>query len=219
VSGCDLCQIFCTKPHFQCIVYRERNQRTDSEDVLEIFEARFAEFTLVMRWGLITRILPARFFIHPDHHLFFLKPSTRKMSSANLESFTQNITLPLIKELLDPDFLNVLLPPPAAPVKPDVSMQDSPNTTPVLAASNPMMDVLVGTAHQTLTANRAPAYRSTLNATLDAFQAMNAHAYGTDNIDHNLKKSWEEDPELTLRIIWNLRSIHDGKSEKEAFYR
>ncbi|EEB97578.1 hypothetical protein MPER_03073, partial [Moniliophthora perniciosa FA553] len=34
-----------------------------------------------------------------------------------------------------------------------------------------------------------------------------------------LPKPWEEDPALTFRLIWQLRSIHDGKSEKEAFYR
>ena len=32
-------------------------------------------------------------------------------------------------------------------------------------------------------------------------------------------QAWAEDPDLTLKIIWNLRSIHDGKSEKEGFYR
>jgi hypothetical protein len=34
-----------------------------------------------------------------------------------------------------------------------------------------------------------------------------------------LAKAWEEDPSLTLRIIWNTRSIHNGKGDKELFYR
>lgn len=38
-------------------------------------------------------------------------------------------------------------------------------------------------------------------------------------VDRFLGSAWEEDPNLTLRIIWNTRSIHDGKGEKELFYR
>jgi len=34
-----------------------------------------------------------------------------------------------------------------------------------------------------------------------------------------LRKSWEADALLTVKIIFNLRSIHEGKSEREGFYR
>ncbi|PPQ86401.1 hypothetical protein CVT25_003581, partial [Psilocybe cyanescens] len=37
-------------------------------------------------------------------------------------------------------------------------------------------------------------------------------------LEQTLSNSWNEDPAWILRIIWNLRSIHDGKGEKEAFY-
>lgn len=33
-----------------------------------------------------------------------------------------------------------------------------------------------------------------------------------------LNKSWSANPDLTLRLIFCLRSIHDGKSEKNTFY-
>lgn len=33
-----------------------------------------------------------------------------------------------------------------------------------------------------------------------------------------LNKSWRANPDLTLRLIFCLRSIHDGKSEKNTFY-
>jgi len=68
-----------------------------------------------------------------------------------------------------------------------------------------------------LTENQSPAYRSTLSPTLDLFSA----GYNIDGVHlHSLlKNSWESDPAVTLRIIYNLRSIHDGKSEKESFYR
>ncbi|KIJ06903.1 hypothetical protein PAXINDRAFT_51147, partial [Paxillus involutus ATCC 200175] len=34
-----------------------------------------------------------------------------------------------------------------------------------------------------------------------------------------LENAWSEDPVLTVRIIWNARSIHDGKGDKELFDR
>ncbi|KIJ09162.1 hypothetical protein PAXINDRAFT_87872 [Paxillus involutus ATCC 200175] len=34
-----------------------------------------------------------------------------------------------------------------------------------------------------------------------------------------LENAWAEDPALTLRMIWSARSIHDGKGDKELFYR
>ncbi|KAJ7472643.1 hypothetical protein FB451DRAFT_1036014 [Mycena latifolia] len=80
------------------------------------------------------------------------------------------------------------------------------------------MDALRESSHRTLTENNAPAYDSTLSATLDAFQSLTPYSYG-GKVGKLLGKAWAEDPELTLKIIWNLRSIHDGKSEKEGFYR
>lgn len=38
-------------------------------------------------------------------------------------------------------------------------------------------------------------------------------------IDSVLARAWAEDPALTLKIIWNTGSIHDGKGDKELFYR
>ncbi|KAJ7500326.1 hypothetical protein B0H11DRAFT_2155591 [Mycena galericulata] len=80
------------------------------------------------------------------------------------------------------------------------------------------MDALREFSHRTHTENGAPAYDSTLSATLDAFQHLTRFSYGT-RVEELLEKAWVEDPTLTLKIIWNLRSIHEGKSEREAFYR
>ncbi|KAG5653115.1 hypothetical protein H0H81_002182 [Sphagnurus paluster] len=124
----------------------------------------------------------------------------------------QTVTLPPIPELHDPNFLDVLL-----PVK-ETSPQKSESSTLIAgedASKNLMMDALKGTAHQTLTQNLAPTYDSTGSPTLDAFQFLASEA----DVKKHLDPAWAEDPELTLRIIWNLRSIHDGKGNKEAFYR
>jgi hypothetical protein len=123
---------------------------------------------------------------------------------------SQNITLPFIPELYDNDYLQILL-----PVSPNV---ESKIPAPSAAPKNAMMEALKSTAHQTLTENAAMAYSSTLVATLDAFQGLTRYTFSQE-VDKYLSKSWAEDQDITLRIIWNLRSIHDGKGENEVFYR
>ncbi|KAJ6512554.1 hypothetical protein C8R45DRAFT_1059263 [Mycena sanguinolenta] len=81
-----------------------------------------------------------------------------------------------------------------------------------------MMDALQQFSHRTQTQNSAPAYDSTSSPTLDAFNQLTRFSWG-ERVGDILDKAWAEDPHVTLKIIWNLRSIHDGKSEKEAFYR
>lgn len=83
---------------------------------------------------------------------------------------------------------------------------------------NPMMEALKATSRQTLTMNMAPAYSGTDSAVLDAFTSLSQYSTWSE-IEIYLEAAWKEDSNLTLRIIWNLRSIHDGKGEKEAFYR
>jgi hypothetical protein len=124
---------------------------------------------------------------------------------------SQNITLPFISELYDDNFLDVLLPPSVSPK----SESESSTVKPV---QNAMIDALQATAHHALTENNAMAYDSTLNATLDAFQGLTRYVFSSQ-VDAYLAKSWDENKDLTLRIIWNSRSIHDGKGENELFYR
>lgn len=119
----------------------------------------------------------------------------------------QNVTLPVIPELYDANFLDALLP------KRDVSMEPK-----VEEPHHPMMDALKAFAHRTRTTNLDAAFSSTLSPTLDAFQTLRPGCFNP-YLRHILKKAWEEDPELTLRIIWNSRSIHDGKGDKEVFYQ
>jgi len=127
-------------------------------------------------------------------------------------STSRVVTLPHIRELFDPNSLDVLLPhrPAPAPVT-NVNVG-----TP--APKNAFMAALKSVSHHKLTQNGAPAFSSTLSSTLDAFQSLSADMTAA-RIDALLAESWAEDPALTLRIIWNTRSIHDGKGDKELFYR
>ncbi|KAJ3559858.1 hypothetical protein NM688_g80 [Phlebia brevispora] len=134
------------------------------------------------------------------------------MSIDAIYSTSQNVTIPHIPELHNPHFLDKLLP--IAATSAPTLLQGVAPTSP----NNPMIDALKSTTHFTLTANRSPAYNSTLSATLDAFHELRPHCAAED-IPRLLEKAWNEDSLLTLRIIWNLRSIHDGKSEKELFYQ
>ncbi|CAA7260377.1 unnamed protein product [Cyclocybe aegerita] len=126
---------------------------------------------------------------------------------------SRSVLLPAIPELFDPNFLDVLI-----PGKHEDVMKLDVDEISTVAPKNPMMEALKAVAHQTLTANGAPAYDSTLSPTLDAFSGLTRYTYGS-RVGKLLDDAWKEDPGLTLRLIWSLRSIHDGKGEKEVFYR
>ncbi|PPQ97716.1 hypothetical protein CVT26_001906 [Gymnopilus dilepis] len=134
-------------------------------------------------------------------------------SSLNRAS-SRDFLLPDIPELFNKDFLDILLPMP----KDDMQVDASSTSQAAPTVSNPMMDALKATANQTYTANMAMAYSSTLSSTLDAFTTISRYTSGPE-VAQYLERAWQEDSSLTLRIIWNLRSIHDGKGEREAFYR
>jgi len=123
----------------------------------------------------------------------------------------QTIVLPDIPELYENNFLDILLP----TTRNDLDRAAIPAPP---AVTNPMIDALILTTHQTFTAKGAPAYNTTDSAILDAFNSLEQYTFGSD-VAMYLAKSWKEDPGLTLRLIWTLRSIPDGKGSKEIFYR
>lgn len=135
-------------------------------------------------------------------------PSSVRMAPPAAAS-SQIVTIPVIPELYDPNFLDVLLPKRDVPLSMEVRPAE---------ATHPMIDALKTTTNRTRTTNNDPAYSSTLSSTLDAFQAFKPHC-ADSKLNDILPKAWDEDPALTLRIIWNSRSIHDGKSDRESFYQ
>lgn len=82
--------------------------------------------------------------------------------------------------------------------------------------SHPFMDAYKETANLKLTDNGALTYGSTTDACLDLYYGIEAVA--NQGRDALLEASWEQDPLLTLHIIFYARSIHRGKSLKEAFF-
>ncbi|KAL1661575.1 hypothetical protein GGF50DRAFT_129380 [Schizophyllum commune] len=80
------------------------------------------------------------------------------------------------------------------------------------------MNALKESANFTRTANGAPTLASTNDAVLDAYYYIDKYASAAD-IARLLEASWAVDPARTLRVIWYTRSIHNGKGEREAFYR
>jgi hypothetical protein len=125
-------------------------------------------------------------------------------------STSQIVTLPHIPELFYPNFLDVLLPP-----RPALSTNSNVGAP---VPKSAFMDAPKSVTHHKITENGAPAFSSTLSTTLDAFQGLSVHM-DPCTIDGVLSRAWAEDPALTLKIIWNTRSIHDGKGDKELFYR
>ncbi|KIY49141.1 hypothetical protein FISHEDRAFT_41995 [Fistulina hepatica ATCC 64428] len=79
------------------------------------------------------------------------------------------------------------------------------------------MDALKSISNRTTTWNDASAYSETASSLLNAF--CNVWNSSGRELSELLSSAWMEDPNLTLRLIWHLRSIHDGTSDKDAFYR
>lgn len=124
---------------------------------------------------------------------------------------SQTITLPHLPELYKANFLDILLPPPV-----EGPVAAIKNAAP--APKNPMISALDDTSNEVRTENNAPALRSTKNPLLDAFLRPTAE-HTSSEMGGFFRKAWKEDPEMTLRIIFYLRSIHDGKNDRALFYR
>ncbi|KAE8257171.1 hypothetical protein A4X13_0g2524 [Tilletia indica] len=133
----------------------------------------------------------------------------------NSAATTQIVTLPEIAELRDPNFLDVLLPPVTVE---DKARSDGKAAQGRNGRTHPFMDALLEAGTRTKTANGADALNTTSSALLDAFQGLNDDCE-RDFLDIRLKEAWKADPAVALKIIWNVRSIPDGKGSRQRFYR
>ncbi|KAH7167964.1 hypothetical protein DER46DRAFT_604469 [Fusarium sp. MPI-SDFR-AT-0072] len=95
------------------------------------------------------------------------------------------------------------------------------------AQSNPFMEGLINYGNQEpsrnlenmmFTENGDLAYRSSQDALVDLFQELEEVVSGP-RLKDLLTRAWQENPFATLRIIFNSRSIHLGKSSRTVFYR
>lgn len=126
---------------------------------------------------------------------------------------SQNVTLPQIPELFNPNFLDVLVPVSKAEDNLVVTMK----VDDALHFPTNSFIARLKSDDRAYNTKSALALNSTGSAILDAFNFLDRWSY--DEVNRHLEKAWKEDPALALRLIWNLRSIHDGKNEKELFYR
>lgn len=69
-----------------------------------------------------------------------------------------------------------------------------------------------------LTENSDVAFRSTKSPVVDLFYELEDVVSGP-RLKELLDAAWDEQPLVTLKIIFNARSIHLGKSSKHVFYR
>lgn len=104
----------------------------------------------------------------------------------------------------------------------------NPDAT-VAKSSNPFMDALLSHGegagagprnldNKMLTENCDVAHRSSKNALVDLFFELE-DTVSSPRLVEVLTAAWAEDPQTTLKIIFNARSIHLGKSSKTLFYR
>lgn len=69
-----------------------------------------------------------------------------------------------------------------------------------------------------LTENNDMAYRSTQDPLLDLFAELEEVISGP-RLYELLNRAWQKDPLMTLKLIFNARSIHLGKASRPTFYR
>lgn len=69
-----------------------------------------------------------------------------------------------------------------------------------------------------LTENSDVAFRTSGEPLVDLFFELEEVVSG-DRLQHLLERAWKDDSDATLKIIWNARSIHIGKSSRNVFYR
>lgn len=137
-----------------------------------------------------------------------LRPSSlcctlsRAISTPPAASSRQNVTLPVIPELFDPNFLDTLLP--------NTESQTHYDHTQI-TSRNPAIDIT------TQKQNISPQSTSTRSPTLVAFKALRSRTRRS-LLWKLLEKAWEENASLTLKLIWKSRSIVDGKSLNKVFY-
>ncbi|KAG8791898.1 hypothetical protein FRC16_000234 [Serendipita sp. 398] len=136
-------------------------------------------------------------------------PSTKVTPSTHASNTKRDVTHPPLPDLFDPAFLNKLLPPKPAVKK----MEPAPD-----APKSAFMEALTAEANKQYTQNSAHGFASTGSALVDAFNGLN-QATESKDFEPILRKAWDADPLTTLKIIFNLRSIHEGKSDREGFYR
>lgn len=133
-------------------------------------------------------------------------------NASTVHGTSQRTTLPHLPELYNPDFLDALLPRTSVPNQHEGPVKLASDPSPLLAA-------LATTSNQKYVSHAdAPVYKSTLSPVLDAFVYLR-DKIDKQSVDILLPKAWAEDPQLALKIIWNIRSIHEGKQHKEGFYR
>ena len=90
----------------------------------------------------------------------------------------------------------------------------APSSTP----GTPTSEFKVDMGDKMLTENHDMAFSTTKSPLLDLFQELETVISGP-RARELLEAAWLEDSTVTLKIIWNARSIHLGKGDRTTFYR
>ncbi|KAG9102696.1 hypothetical protein FRC06_001404 [Ceratobasidium sp. 370] len=150
----------------------------------------------------------------------FRPTTTETPTGASLDSTGWNVTVPRSSEIVKPSaqLLEQLLPVKQAPVGistaqlfEELFAAMRPSTA-SLSPPTSYAEALKRNYNRARTQNGAEAY-----TILDVFSGLNANS-STHDIYKQLNACWQRSPELTLRVIWNMRSVHEGHSNKIGFY-
>ncbi|KAI9596876.1 hypothetical protein BDF19DRAFT_437062 [Syncephalis fuscata] len=96
---------------------------------------------------------------------------------------------------------------------------DTADSDKTASTSSPFVDAMLAasTGNLKLTENSSVTYATTTSARVDFFfDAMSGTS--REYIRTGLEKAWKEDPLDTLKLIFQLRDIRDGKGDRKEFY-
>ncbi|TLD25158.1 hypothetical protein PspLS_05897 [Pyricularia sp. CBS 133598] len=138
-------------------------------------------------------------------------------SSAAVDAKSSTVKGDVLTETTEESVTNVLTPPSTTQDVREVLNSMDINTSQD-EQSESEDESVVDMENKMLTENSDVAYRSTKNALVDLFAELEDVVSGPRLIEL-LNLAWDCDPDVTLKIMFNARSIHLGKSSRHTFYR
>ncbi|WRT69243.1 uncharacterized protein IL334_006227 [Kwoniella shivajii] len=121
---------------------------------------------------------------------------------------------------LPPDFLSLLATPPSSLINTLIPLHPPASPSAPKASPSPTAPFIsaLKKAPDTVTEKGAEAHASTNSPLVDLFSDFTP-GIGAEKLCELLEKAWKEDSLATLKIVYQARSIHQGKGWKDGFYR
>ncbi|KAH6657236.1 hypothetical protein BKA67DRAFT_673030 [Truncatella angustata] len=157
-------------------------------------------------------------FLHSQFPVFLPELPELRLSASGFEDFLKRTAVFQTSVSSDIDKLAIsssVVGENVKPVENTTAPAQAPFMDALLSNSVPSLDEHDG---KMLTENGDVTYRTSGNVLVDLFTELET-VITAARLRVVLERAWKDDANATLRLIWNSRSIHLGKSDKITFYR